>query len=84
MRLPSDGTRYGADARTRSAASELLVAGHPVHPYRSLGRPMSGGNPPRLARSPTSAQSAIRSESGQPFQRIANPARTRTCRRILV
>ncbi len=45
---------------------------------------MSGDNPPRLARSPTSAQSAIRSENGQPFERIANPARTRICRRILV
>ncbi|SCD45475.1 hypothetical protein GA0115234_1016138 [Streptomyces sp. DvalAA-43] len=29
----------------------------------------------RLAQSPMSAQSVIRSESGQPHKRIANPAR---------
>ncbi|WP_279616881.1 hypothetical protein [Streptomyces caeruleatus] len=40
---------------------------------------MSDDGTPRLARSPMSAQSVIRSESGQPPQRIANPARTRTC-----
>ncbi|MFC9856245.1 MULTISPECIES: hypothetical protein [unclassified Streptomyces] len=67
------------DARACSAASELLVADHPVHLDRSLGRPVSADGTPRLARSPMSAQSAIRSESGQPLQRIANPARTRTC-----
>ncbi|MGW7724952.1 hypothetical protein ACWGJ6_16560 [Streptomyces canus] len=39
---------------------------------------MSADGTPRLARSPMSAQSVIRSESGQPLQRIAHPARTRT------
>ncbi|WP_286014521.1 hypothetical protein [Streptomyces sp. ATCC 21386] len=40
---------------------------------------MSTDDTPRLARSSMAAQSVIRSESGQPLQRIANPARTRTC-----
>ncbi len=79
LRLPSDGARYGADARACSAASELLVDGHPLHLDRALGRPVSADGTPRLARSLMSAQSVIRSESGQPLQRIANPARTRTC-----
>ncbi|WTE17575.1 hypothetical protein OH747_08155 [Streptomyces anthocyanicus] len=39
---------------------------------------MSADGTPRLARSPMSAQSVIRSESSQPLQRIAHPAHTRT------
>ncbi len=78
LRLSCNGTRYGADARACSG-SELLVAGHPVHPDRSLGRPVSTDGTPRLARAPMSAPSVIRSESGQLFQRIANPARTQSC-----
>ncbi|MGC0405274.1 hypothetical protein RKD27_007918 [Streptomyces sp. SAI-126] len=40
---------------------------------------MSADDTPRLARPPMTAQSVIRSQSRQPLQRIANPARTRTC-----
>ncbi|MGY9065380.1 hypothetical protein [Streptomyces sp. CAS3] len=40
---------------------------------------MSADSTPRLARSPMSAQSVIRSESGQPLQHITNSDRTRTC-----
>lgn len=37
---------------------------------------MSADRTPRLARSPTSAQSVIRTDAGGPLVRIAQPART--------
>lgn len=40
---------------------------------------MSADGTPRSVRSPMPTQSVIRSESGQPLQRIANPVRTHTC-----
>lgn len=73
LRLPSDGTRYGADARACSPADELLVAGHPLPLDRALGRPVSADGTPRLARSPMSAQSVIRSETDQPLQPTPTP-----------
>ena len=61
--------------RTQRPARQPASCSSPATPctWRDLGRPVSADGTPRLARSPMSAQSVIRSESGQPLQPIATP-----------
>lgn len=62
--------------RTHGPARQPASCSSPGHPLpldRALGRPVSADGTPRLARSPMSGQSVIRSETDQPLQPTPTP-----------